>query len=382
MRCIANPLLAVALFAAALLPFSAAAQRADCDFDYVIQPDDTLPEIAETAFGRRTYTLIYARNFGVIVNIAQLPVGDTIVIPCLPGDASQTPNAAALTARMAGAPAPEPTPQEQPNEDDVIAFQPAQTAFEQPAPDIRRVRILTASGNAPYADEKLRNGGMATELTARALNRLIDKDAYEVIFVNDQSKHLQELILKGSFDVGFPWTKPQCENLAALSSINPEGAWMCENFEFSEAFYEVVSGFFVRRDSVSLRSGFEDFATATICRPSNEPIDDLEIAGISEEFADIFRPKTAADCLRLLASGFADAAIGDVFEIENAMFDLGLEDQIEELPELSLLTSVHAVAPKSKRSSLEALDTLNQGMLELKLSGEWYRVVARHLAQN
>ena len=29
-----------------------------------------------------------------------------------------------------------------------------------------------------------------------------------------------------------------------------------------------------------------------------------------------------------------------------------------------------------------ALDALNQGMLELKLSGEWYRVVARHLAQN
>lgn len=382
MRCKSKPLLAVALFATALLPFCATAQRADCDFDYVIQPDDTLPEIAETAFGRRTYTLIYARNFGVIVNIAQLPVGETIVIPCLPGDASQTPNAEALAARMAGATAPEPAPQEQPNEEDVIAFQPARPSLAPPTPDIKRVRFLTASGNEPYADEKLRNGGMATELTARALNRLIDKDAYEVVFINDQQKHLQELILKGSFDVGFPWIKPQCENMATLASVNPQGAWMCENFEFSEAFYEVVSGFFVRKDSVSLRSSFEDFATATICRPSNEPIDDLEIAGITEEFADIFRPKTAADCLRLLSTGFADAAIADVFEIENAMFELGLEDQVEELPELSLLTSIHAVAPKSKRSALQALDTLNQGMLELKLSGEWYRVVARHLSQN
>ena len=78
-----------------------------------------------------------------------------------------------------------------------------------------------------------------------------------------------------------------------------------------------------------------------------------------------------------------DAVVGDVFDMEAAIFDMGMENDVEELAELSLLTSVHAVAPKAKAESVAALDTLNQGMLELKLSGEWFRVLSAHLnAQN
>lgn len=367
----------------------ASAQRAACDFDYVIQAGDTLPDIAETAFGRRTYSLIYARNFGKIVNPANLPVGETIVIPCLPGDSAQTPNEDALQARMDGLSAA--------TEAAVAAQQPAQPATEEEevvvsttqtfeaAPELDvapKFRFLTSSGQPPFADESLRNGGMASELASRAMRRSSGEEGYEIIFINDRGKHLRELLVKGSFDVGFPWIRPACEEVAILAENFPFDAWMCENFQFSEPFYEVVSGFFIRKGEFSSRSTWNDFATASICRPSGEPTKDLIVNGISEEFADIYHPKTARDCVELLMTGFVDAISADVFEVESAMFDMGAQDEMEELPELSVLTTYNALAPRGKEASIAALDALNQGMLELKLSGEWFRVVARHLAQN
>ena len=371
----------------------AAAQRAECDFDYVIQAGDTLPDIAETAFGRRTYSLIYARNFGKIVNPANLPVGEAIVIPCLPGDASQTPDAAALQARMEGLSAATEAvvAAEQPtdpndadaNEGDEVVVTTSSTFQSAPELDIApRYRFLTSSGQPPFSDESLRNGGMASELTSRAMRRLSGEDGHEIIFINDREKHLRELLLKGSFDVGFPWIKPSCEQIAILEENFPFDAWMCANFEFSEPFYEVVSGFFIRKGEFSSRSTWSTFATSSICRPSGEPAKDLIINGITDEFADIYAPKTARDCVELLMTGIVDAISADVFEIESAMFEMGVESRMEELPELSVLTTYNAVAPRGKESSIAALDALNQGMLELKLSGEWFRVVARHLAQN
>ena len=371
--------------AAAALSFiatTAAAQRTDCDFTYVIQDGDTLPDIAETAFGRRTYTLIYARNFGKIVNPGNLPAGEEITIPCLPGDASQTPDAAALTARMEGAPAPAPSARSEPEEEVLVST--AAPAFDEPAGEdaAPRHRFLTASGLPPFADEGLRNGGMASELTSRAMRKLVGAEDFEIVFINDRDKHLRELLLKGSFDAAFPWVRPHCEQVEQLRDLAPADAWMCDRMLFSEPYYELVAGFFIKRGAASNRSAFEDFAAASICRPSGPPTIDLAVNGITEEFADIYRPKRAEDCLQLLMTGVVDAVSADVFEVEAAMADLGVADEVEELPELSLLTAYVAVTPRGRPDSVAALDALNQGMLELKLSGEWYRVVARHLAQN
>ena len=368
----------------------AQAQRAACDVNYVIQEGDTLADIAETAFGRRTYTLIYARNFGVIVNLAQLPVGETIVIPCAPNDASQRPDAAALEARMANgggpvrrtATAPAATGgAETEDEQDLAQDDAAESGDDSVAPE-DLVRILTATGNAPYADETLRNGGMATELTRRALRKVMRRDEFEVVFINDRPKHLRELVLRGSFDIAFPWEKPRCDLMERLRLNDPQGAWLCENFEFSEPFYEIVGGVFALESAASRMRDFDSLEQASLCRRSIEPVSDLAALGITEAFADIFRPKTVRDCILMLQTGFVDAIIGDVFEIEAAVFELGLEGEIVEIPQLNILTSIHAVAPRAKADSIAALDQLNQGMLELKLTGEWFRVLAAHIEAN
>lgn len=388
--------------------FSAAAQDADCAATYVIQPGDSLATIAEIAYGSSTYQLIFSRNLGVITDVANPPVGAEIVIPCVPGVPSLTPDKEALLAAM---PAPEPEPEPEPETETVEAetgeevaaadgaeeteiptvLEVAGTSAQatEPAPETvvataasatpGALRLLTADGQAPFAGKTLRGGGMATELALAAMERIGKADETQIVFVDDRSAHLQHLLIDGSFDVGFPWRKPACEQLDALTETSPEAAWLCANFEFSEPLYETVYGFFVSAELTD-KATFEDFAGEAICRPAGEDVQDLILRGFAAE--TIARPDTLEACFTLLLDGDVAAVSGEVFAAEALLSEDARADKVVELPDLSLLQSVHAIAPRTKPDATAALAELNAGLIELKVNGEWFRIVGRHLAQN
>ena len=241
--------------------------------------------------------------------------------------------------------------------------------------------MLTANGQAPYADRSLRGGGMVTELISLSLADAGLSDDYKVVFIDDRSVHLTDLLIDGSFDVGFPWLRPRCDDIDILRDLSPEQAWMCESFVFSEPFYEYVNGFFVRKGEFSAnRTTFSDFSGGSICRPAGEPIEDLAVKGLTSDGIELVSPGSVADCFDLLMTEEVDAVSVEIFAAEEVLTDADLFDQVEEMPNLSLLWTVHAVAAKTKPAAKELVKTLNEGLLELKISGQWFRVVARHLA--
>ena len=401
--------------AGAVVSFVATAAVA-CDVEYVIQPDDTLAIIAETAYGESNYQLIFARNFGVITSPSSLPVGETIVIPCIEGDAAMTPDAAALAARQPATSAPSDSeaadsseaasgdstaPAPAANSQDTTvpasdataaapasgetsggtsdnASAPAQPAFTAPR---KGFRLLTANGQQPYSDRSLRAGGMVTELVSLSMANVGLSEQHKIVFIDDRNSHLSDLLLEGSFDAGFPWLRPRCDDLEALQRLAPEQAWMCETFEFSEPFYEYVNGFFVRKGEFSTnRTTFDDFSGGSICRPAGETVMDLAVKGLTSDDVELVRPASVADCFALLMTEEVDAVSVEIFAAEDVLADGDMFDQVEELPGLSLLWTVHAIAAKGKPGAREAMDALNQGLLDLKISGRWFRVVARHLA--
>lgn len=382
-----------------------------CDVEYVVQEGDTLPAIATAAYGETNYQLIFARNFGVLTSPSSLPVGTTIIIPCIEGDAAMTPDADALAARQAegGQVAIDPNAAEEESEpvveaaeEDAPAAAPVETvkapepeAEPDPAPVAEApkptapvaaiprggYRLLTANGQAPYADRSLRGGGMVTELIGLSLANTGHTDDYKVVFIDDRSVHLTDLLLEGSFDVGFPWLRPRCDEMDVLRDLSPEQAWMCESFDFSEPFYEYVNGFFVRKGEFSAnRTTFADFSGGSICRPAGEPTEDLAVKGLASDGIELVAPASVADCFALLMTEEVDAVSVEIFAAEEVLADADLFAQVEELPNLSLLWTVHAVAAKGKPEAANLLAALNKGLLDLKVSGQWFRVVARHLA--
>ncbi len=442
---------------AALVGFAPAAHAAGCDVDYVIQPGDTLQSISLLAYGSPSHQLISSANADKLVGQTELPVGESIVIPCIPGVASMTPNEVALSMAMlnfeeeaesasedvadvettgdeqattendtdtieevapadaaeetevevAAAPASEtviedPAPTEA-AQSESVALEPAPaepaaepepetvvaTASQSTSPTLEtvggvsRMRLLTANGLAPFADQSLRGRGMATELAERAMSRLGILEASSIVFIDDRKAHLKDLLIDGSFDLGYPWFRPACEQMDKLEQLSPEEAWLCKNFTFTEPFYEFVYGFFVQKDEYSLsRTTFDDFVGARICRPAGSTILDLAINGLTDDETVFVRPDTLAECFAMLQAGDVDAVSGEAFEAENLLAELGLFETIEELPNLGLLQTVHAVAPIGKPGADDVVATMNKGLIELKISGEWFRIVGRHLAKN
>lgn len=381
---------------------------AECDVEYVIQPNESLNDIAASAYGFANYQLIFTRNFGTIISPSDLPVGETIIIPCIEGDGGLVPDKAALAARVAApaeetpaaeepepepepvvaaTPEPEPEPEPQPEpepepEPQPVAKQPEPAPEPATAPAQRPVRLLTANGQPPYTDRTLRGGGMVTELMRLTMSKAGAAENYKIVFIDDRDSHLRDLLLEGLFHAGFPWLRPRCDDLAALRKLAPESAWMCEAFEFSEPFYEYVNGFFVRKGEFSSRNTeFGDFTDRTICRPAGQPVMDLSVKGLHGDDVELVRPETIEDCFDLLTEQKVDAVSGEIFAAEEVMSEQGLFEDIEELPNLSLLWTVHAVAPKNGARTEEVLNLINKGLLDLKISGQWFRVVARHLAQ-
>ncbi len=397
---VASLLKATPFIVAAALSFApkpVLAKTASCTLFYVIQPGDTLNKIAQFTYGKWDYQLIFSRNVDVLKDPTNLPVGEMLKIPCANGIeptfdlviANQT--AAATTAEADGQtetdtatvepdPEPEAAPKsEEPAPTSVVATA-APAALNSP---VDKLKLLTASGLPPFSDKSLRGGGMATELANLSLDKLGIKEASRIVFIDDRASHLQDLLIDGSFDLGFPWYRPACEEIDLLEALSPDDAWLCKNFTFSEPFYEFVFGFFVPKGEYSLsRTTFLDFSDARICRPAGSSILDLAVNGLTEEDATFVRPETLGECFTLLQAGDVDAVSGEAFEAENLLPERGLFDTVEELPNLGLLQTVHAVAPVGKPGADDAIAALNLGLIELKVSGEWFRVVGRHLAKN
>ena len=403
-------------------PHGANAQNSECDFLYVAQEGDTLKSIAELAYGSSSYQLIFSRNAGAISSPTDIAEGTELVIPCIPGVPEFTPNAEALAEAMgpteeelaalaqaeaeakaaaeaaaaeaeaqAAAAEAEAAAAAQAEAEAAAAEAEAAAAEEDTAvaaaasnrPKLASLKFLTADGLPPFSDKSLRGEGMANELVRAAMTRVGMIDDLRIVFIDDRESHLRDLLIDGSFDVGFPWYRPTCDELDKLAAISEDAAWFCQNFAFSEPFYEFVFGFFVRNGEYPVgRTEFSDFTGGKVCRPAGVSDLDLRVKGLNPDTTEFVRPAALVDCFRLLLDEEVDAVSGEVFAAETVLSDLGLANRVEELPALSLLQTVHAVAPTEKASSLDAVNALNEGLLDLKVSGEWFRIVGRYLAQN
>lgn len=349
------------------IPASASAQAVHkfvhCDFEYVIQQGDTLATISEAAYGTQHQQLIFARNSGQIDMLGVLPAGQSIIIPCAPGEADYIPDEEALEDAMFEA-----------ADVDAAAFPPVVEAT--PATPLR---ILTADGMAPYVDRGLKNEGFVTELVRQAIARQPTGVPSEIVFINDRSSHLRELLVAGSFDIGFPWHMPPCELGDALGGLDSDAAWMCENLDFSPSLYEYVRGVFTLSEARRPRDGLLSYAGLNVCVPVGDSTLALTVVGLTTETVNLLRPADAAGCVEHLIAGEADAALLDTVALEHAATTLGVRDRLTEWPELSVLATLHAVSSKRKPQARNALARLSRGIEMIKQDGVWFQVVGRFL---
>lgn len=317
--------------------------------EYSIVRGDTLSEIAQRADVRGGFQTLYSANRNVLANPNLVEIGQVLRIPCADGTLPAATIAAVAPAPAVAAPAP---------------------TTETPS---RPIRIVTASGYAPFTDEDLEGGGALTVIVDRAFTEGDPDQEFQITFVNDWGSHLESLLPSGAMDMTFPWYKPDCSKVEFLA---PASASRCENFNHSEPLYDAVVGYYALKDSeYANATSYAALQGARICRPEAWFTFDLEAEQLMPPNVELIRPVAQNGCWELLMEGEVDVVTLDALPAEEDYRELGLSDQVANIDALASNQTFHVFVAKDNKFANDALPIINAGLEKIRLSGEWFEIV-------
>ncbi|MEO0344427.1 MAG: peptidoglycan-binding protein LysM [Pseudomonadota bacterium] len=342
------------------LPQTASAQTA-CS-EYTIEGGDTLRSIALAAYGSGNFQPIFNANRNTIgSNPNAIEVGDVLQLPCEDGS---LPN----TVVEVAVPEVEQTA--------AAAIASGQTLPQGYVPSIK---FLTGGNYAPFTDESLPGRGLYTELVETAMARGAPDREFSITFVNDWGAHLSALLPINAFDLGFPWFRPDCTKLDLLT---PSDARRCTDYNWSDPFYEVVVPYFTLPSSRFANiSSAQGLIGARICRPEGYATFYMQEEGLFEPDITMVSPVLPNDCFTGLVEGTVDVVSLELDLVEGILAELGLQNEVVEIPGLSELLSLSVLTHKSNPYGRAYVTILNQGLRDMRQSGEWFGIVSTQLAQ-
>lgn len=312
---------------------------------YTIARGDTLFDISQSVALSGGFQELYNANRDVLPGPNALEVGQVIRIPCQDG-----------TLPIVG------------------RAEPARVATLAPGEATQRpLRFLTGGNYAPFTDENLPGDGLFTQLVTRSMELGNPEQDFEVNFVNDWGAHLSVLLPTGAFDMGFPWFLPDCSQVANLS---PANAMRCTEYDASDPFYDALVGYYtLPSGEYAQATQYSDLYGARLCRPDGWFSFDLEAEGLTDPNVELIFAPSEERCWELLTSNAVDVVTYDALPAEEDFTEMGLQGQIVQLSELASSQTLHVFVPKSHPNRQAYLQTLNAGLEQLRLSGEWFSIV-------
>ncbi|MRU16127.1 transporter substrate-binding domain-containing protein [Roseovarius sp. A21] len=310
--------------------------QALCDVTYKVQPGDTLFSIAETHYGTsQQWALVYYANQVVLEGQTAVP-GSDVYIPC---------------------PASEAAPAQMP---------PREVGAE--------LTLLTAGNYLPFSDRNWPGKGLATELVTAALEASPSPLPYAVAWEDDWSSHLFPLLDQKTYDMGFPWVKPDC-------TATPDNE-RCKKFHFSEPLMELPIMLFKREGSEFAYESDADVIGKRLCRPAGYFTHDLDRADrrwLSEGKITLVQPDSPEDCFEQLMADKVDAVTVNVFLGASKIVAMGLRGRVIPLERALSRESLHVIISKTHWRGTTHLYRINAGLAALRENGRYDEIVSRHL---
>ncbi|MEM8591664.1 MAG: transporter substrate-binding domain-containing protein [Pseudomonadota bacterium] len=326
--------------AAAIVALSAAPAVADCvNANHIVEPGETVFTISEGYYGAlEQWSLIFYSNPGKLSNPLEIPAGTQLTIPC-PTDGS----------------------------DFIADATPLQV-------DDAEMILVTGSNYAPFTDRRWPGQGMITELVNAAMEETPNPVTYAIKWEDDWSKHLFPMLDQKEADMGFPWFRPDCEQMPSNER--------CANFHFSDPIVELLQLLFVVNGSGLTFEQDSDLHGKALCRPAGYftfDLDSEERQWLTEELVTLVQPATPTDCFDLLVRGDVDAVALNEFTGWTTVSDMGLRNAIAPLPTPLGLQGLHVVISKRHWRGTTHLYRFNAGLAKLKESARYDEIVSRHL---
>lgn len=346
--------IAAGLFAASLT----SAQAQSCGSTYQVVSGDSLYEISQEAYdnGQRWSLIYYANQTVIGDDPSRILPGQKFRIPC-PEEAEITPTAANATQDV----------------------QPPRSVVSRTG----GITLVTADDYRPFTDRALPDGGLITDIVRTALTEGSANDAAKAInisWVNDWSAHLDPLLARHAFDMGFPWFRPNCER---YDDLDEPAKFRCDKFYFSEPVFEILVLFFARSDSGFQFTSDDEVAGKRLCRPSGYFTFDLDKDGrnwVKDEKVTLLRPQSVDECFQMLDRGEVDAVTINEFTGREAINKLQMKDKVVAIEKPVSVLNLHVIVAKSHPRAEELLAYVNRALVKLKGDGKYGEIVDRHLS--
>lgn len=324
--------------------------------EYTIVRGDTLSQIANRADVAGGFQTLFNANTNVLSNPNRVEIGQVLQIPCADGSLP-----GAKSSRVAA----------------VVP------AVAEPAPTTstpnRPLRIVTASGYAPFTDEDLEDGGALTKMVDLAMASGNPDQDFSIMFINDWGSHLDTLLPSGAADMVFPWFRPDCSKVEFLSEGAAE---RCTKFNHSDPLYDALIGFYALNDGpYADADSYDDIMGARICRPAAWFTFDLEAEQLMPPNVELIRTEAQDGCWELMMNGEVDVITLDALPAEEDYRELGHDGKIAHLDSLATKQTMHIFVSKDNAFANEALPILNAGLEDLRLSGEWFQIVQKGILE-
>lgn len=225
----------------------------------------------------------------------------------------------------------------------------------------RAIELTTGDGYPPYVDEKLPQGGLATDIV---------REAYKAVGIAATVRHLPwkrgyDATLRGEFTATFPYLR------------NAERE---RDFLISAPLYPVRLMIFYAGPSGFAYTGLDSLKGKTTC---------IEFGGIPQrsvrsliEAGDVtlVETKDMLSCARMMGAGHVDFFIVNEQVGKTAVADADLPaGTIRMVEQPFALMSQYLLVPRIAPDAAKEVETFNRGLAKLKASGSYDTILDRHL---
>lgn len=332
-------LLWAAAIAIATIGGAAEANEADCGKDYISQSGETVYQVATKAFGPGLHRQLFVnallhkhgQNGGVLTK------GTKISIPCAVSGGLELPK-----------------------------------------------EYWTALGNQPAEITVLTAGyDQASVGSARDVNSLYDALlkgllSESLLVASFATLGAREVVAYqpfpddgGAKDVSFPWLKSDCADAQQRSQA------LCSQALWSDPLFDLTSGVYVSKGGPE---SLTDLGPEGLCIADESRAAAMQSGVLTPKMLSRLSGGGAGTCIASLRSGAVAAVIvPDIAATAENRLNRA-DPFLQKISGAEFSDTVHAVVDNRNPHARRVLKRLNDGLEEIRISGEWYQIVRSELS--
>jgi polar amino acid transport system substrate-binding protein len=178
-----------------------------------------------------------------------------------------------------------------------------------------------------------------------------------------------------------PWETPVC---SGEETMGPNSALLCDRALLSDPLFQLLYVLFIRPDSNFDLASAEKAEGGVLCAPADHEMPELsdqQRQWIASKKLALTRPATIIDCLGMLERKEADALLVNEIEGRFTLARLGLTNTLRMAESPVATRGVHIAMAKDQPEAEVMLAKLNEAIAQLRKSGRYGEIVARHLVE-